>query len=529
MRWTWLFVWTCALWGQTAPGGAIEGRTVTVDGRPLRGVLIRLQEDGATGKEPPTTNSDGDGRFRFSPVVPGRYRLMAERAGYLRQPFGGTAGEYGGGAVLEVGAGQTLSDVTIAMTVEARVLGTVTNMGGEPARGTQVNIYRRLAGGRPLLAGFASTDGYGAYKLTGVAPGSYVVCADPPRGLPGLPMPPGRGLDPAPTCYPNTTDVASAAKLEIGIGQEIRGIDIRLGASPAVTVRGKVTGEIPEESMTLQIQLQPVPLGGLSGGLGMTAVGRDGKFTIPAVRSGDYLLMLMVVKGWPRAVAAKKIHVENQDLNDVSIEFGSSGGGDVKGVVEVRGGKAVDLSKLAIAIVPAEGLVFGGGSITPDAEGRFVLSNPVPMKHMAIVLGMPDDVYLASASLGGKAYAPESIPLQDASGELVLTLASGAGRVHGSVNGGGGGLVTLIRDAGANPPWPRSAMNLVEASGRYGISQVAPGPYHAYAWQDPQQGRDPDPELLKKFVGKSVAVVVRENADLKVDLELITTAEMQKP
>ena len=56
----------------------------------------------------------GEGKFSFRNVLPGRYSLVASRAGYVRSEYG-QRGPNGAATVLEVRAGQAIRDLRISM------------------------------------------------------------------------------------------------------------------------------------------------------------------------------------------------------------------------------------------------------------------------------------------------------------------------------------------------------------------------------------------------------------------------------
>src|SRR5882724_10010075 len=95
----------------------VEGRVTSLaTGEPVRKATLRLRGT-MTG---PTTNAadvpayqsttDNEGKFLFEDIEPGRYTLMAERAGFVRQTYGASSPTRPG-TVLTLDAGQHLKDV----------------------------------------------------------------------------------------------------------------------------------------------------------------------------------------------------------------------------------------------------------------------------------------------------------------------------------------------------------------------------------------------------------------------------------
>jgi 5-hydroxyisourate hydrolase-like protein (transthyretin family) len=74
-------IWIWIFHGSSLAQIPFGGRVVDETGRPVSGIEIRLsQSDGSALTKSVT---DQDGRFSFSSLPPGAYRLVAERSGYF--------------------------------------------------------------------------------------------------------------------------------------------------------------------------------------------------------------------------------------------------------------------------------------------------------------------------------------------------------------------------------------------------------------------------------------------------------------
>lgn len=191
--------------------------------------------------------TDDRGRFAFSSVPPGTYRLLAERDDYLRgQPS----------RPVKVAAGEPVRNLTLTLTPAAVISGRVTDEFGEPA----AKIYVRALTTR--VAAEARTNDLGEYRLFGLEAGAYVVSAErytapriegPVLITPTPPCPdcPGEGqggqrmatllaagafIDPRaltgrtypPVFYPDTIDRSLAGQVKVAAGARVEGIDLRL-------------------------------------------------------------------------------------------------------------------------------------------------------------------------------------------------------------------------------------------------------------------------------------------------------------
>src|ERR1051326_3432749 len=82
--------------------------------------------------------TDEQGRFTFTGLESGKYRLAADRQGFLRTSFGERKYS-GGGTSIVVGDGQNLKDIQIRMNPQGVITGKVLDEDGEPLANVQVD------------------------------------------------------------------------------------------------------------------------------------------------------------------------------------------------------------------------------------------------------------------------------------------------------------------------------------------------------------------------------------------------------
>ena len=197
--------------------------------------------------------TDEQGRFSFTGLDPGKYRLSADRQGFLHQNYG--ARKYSGsGTPVLVAEGQTVKGIVFQMNPQAVITGKVLDEDGEPVANLQVrahalSVSRRdaavVAGGQREHHGHRRIPaaGSGARTLPGVLrmramPGCRRAARADRRGDAGGSRHGVRG-DVSTRARPNST---TAVPVDVGAGGEIRGIDIRLVKTRVYRVRGKVAG-----------------------------------------------------------------------------------------------------------------------------------------------------------------------------------------------------------------------------------------------------------------------------------------------
>ena len=160
-------------------GGALVTLNISTmtDQTPGRGLMTRggaipSAQAPAAGGQPQVTSTarvlaDGDGRFLFHDLPPGRVTLSVTAAGY-------TAGSYGARRPTDVSRpitiveGQHVTDATIHIWRLSAISGTILDESGEPLIGVTVTLQRfQLASGvkRPVGMSTTQTDDRGFYHF----------------------------------------------------------------------------------------------------------------------------------------------------------------------------------------------------------------------------------------------------------------------------------------------------------------------------------------------------------------------------
>ncbi|HEX7795502.1 MAG TPA: carboxypeptidase-like regulatory domain-containing protein [Vicinamibacterales bacterium] len=288
------FIMTALLAAQSGTTGSVVGRVVEEGtGAPIPGARITAFMAGprAPGSPPQSfdAESDSQGRFTLSGLLPGRYMLNIQKNGFASQSGpGGPAPQ-----PINVVAGQS-TEVERVVQRAAVIAGHVMDPNGEPLAEARVMAMRRMPNSDRLFPGGGSsqTNDLGEFRLFNLAPGEYVVQAVPrPEGSYG----PGPGTPKttivAPTFYPGVAESSGAQSILVSSGQVADGITIGLVTVPAFRLSGIVVDETgaPVEGAMIWV-MQP------SGPGAIPAMGpparirseRDGRFMVPNVQGGTY-------------------------------------------------------------------------------------------------------------------------------------------------------------------------------------------------------------------------------------------------
>lgn len=302
-----------ALMGQApaAPVGAISGIVVEQGARtPVSGaqVTAMLERRGPPGPDvfanrPPTVLTDAAGRFSFSGLAPGRYRLTVSKAGYAMS-FGPTTPPQ------VVDLTDRVDSVELALPRGGVIVGRVLDANGEPIADASVSPMRRIARGRLTRPGAPPVDTerqpqlvmagpsvqaneLGEFRIHSLAAGEYYVRAMPRMMAPAIMT--GAGTSLVPTFLPSTTDPTAAQAVLVVAGETSAVGDLRLVAAAAFTVSGVVVDHAgkPAAGVMVRLTSRDAPFDGrpMMGPAGQTRTAADGTFRLDAVTEGAYTLI----------------------------------------------------------------------------------------------------------------------------------------------------------------------------------------------------------------------------------------------
>src|SRR5687767_1327025 len=166
---------------KTAATAAVTGRVTDREtGAPVRRITVALFSP--DGRDRFETSTGVDGRYEFSAVPAGDYYATASpgeySARYATRSFGldlSSGAAFGQPPPLALKAGEVRRDVDFALDRTFAIEGRVVNEYGEPLAQVMAGVERidRPGGFRTLR-----TDDRGFFRLYGLVPGAYRVCAE---------------------------------------------------------------------------------------------------------------------------------------------------------------------------------------------------------------------------------------------------------------------------------------------------------------------------------------------------------------
>jgi hypothetical protein len=528
--------------------GSVEGQVVNAaTGAPLKKVNVRLFGIGDQSNPNPTrTNKETDdmGHFVFTNLPPGRYSLSGERQGFLSGSYGARKLS-GNGTPVPLGQDQHLKDLAIKLNPQSVIVGKVVDEDGDPVANVNVQALRYLyrQGKKQWVPnGNGQTSDIGEFRIPELQPGRYLVSANGRNA--GMNFMPLAATEPLPdkpemiyatTYYPNSTDSATAAPVDVGAAAEIRGIEIHLQKTKVFRVRGRVTnapgGGGGRGGAPVMVSLVPKdsPVGGGQGRHNGNARPPDGIFEIRGVPPGSYIIYAQT-NGQGQLIATQPVDVTSGHVDGLNLTMGP--GNDIQGTVKVVDATApIDLSNVSIMLRPAPGVQVMGGGIPRSKLGegnRFTLKNVAPVRFGVTVQGVPENCYVQSLTFGGQPIGLNDTVEMSGSGPIEVTVSAAAGSLDVAMVDKDGrpaqGATLFIVNKDGTPAFTRGGNG--NDTGAQSYKGLAPGEYRVFAWEDVEPGAYQDPDFRRPFESKSETVKVEAGAAAKVQVKVIPVEDM---
>lgn len=306
-------------------GVRIAGTVTGSDGASLSGVRVMLEDPGGRPPMGPPTmqTSDADGRYAIENIPAGEITLRFFKEGFVTET-----------RTVKLAGPETRVDVRLGTGID--VTGTVVDASGRPVGEATVMIQGSGSGGR------GTSDGNGAFKVDGIAPGRYTIRATK------------TGFAPA---VLRDVDVASAGPL-------------RLVLESGGTIYGRVTGHNESDEVTVRATSNE--------GFAASSVDAAGNYRIEGAPVGT----VTVTAGYRLSSGpSKQIEVSSGGSYAVDLEFRD----DVVITGRVsRGGRPAGLSM--VMFNPSDPRIRTRGMSSTDAEGVYTVSGLEPGEYNVRVM-----------------------------------------------------------------------------------------------------------------------------------------------
>jgi hypothetical protein len=422
-----------------SPGAVVSGRVSDqASGRPLpRMVATLVTGDRTTVVEAVT---DADGHYQLSDLAPGKYGLIVSndehRSTYLPQWFGDTSVDAFGGVPqpnIELAAGEVRSGLDVALTRAVAIEGRVLDPWDAPMADVEVAVTR--ADRRSAFVATAFSDDLGTYRVYGLPPGRYRVCATVKNRFH---MPDSSdGSTFVRTCHPASLTDAGAADVSLA-SNDASGIDIRLQRIGSRSISGVVldaAGTAVDGASVSAVSANEARDGTL-------AVTRGGTFVLKDLLPGRYLLRAAIGETRPddpnppardREIGYARVDLTASETADVTMSL--SKGATLRGIVTFEGSPAPRAGSRRMLVQARAGdpdmntvLLQPSAPVRDDLTFELNQVNRLPL--VLAIEGIPDGWALRSVRYDGRdiTHVPTDFGERPSPGRLELLLTNHVAR-----------------------------------------------------------------------------------------------------
>jgi hypothetical protein len=303
--------------------GTIGGCLIdAVTGEILLSPTLSLTRHGVLGES--FTQVDERGRFVFSSLPAGSYCLGAHDDRYAPLYYRRTLKE-----------GETVENLEISLTPGAFLKGRILDEEGYPAHRCHLTLIR--TGNRGKRSGYISDSGDhevaqdGLFSSPALHPGQYFlrfagILRKPSASDSSQPVHLAMQQSIFDFLYSNALEIKEAQPFDLHTGQTIRDLEIQIPRPIWRTVRGRVTGELPEDSANIFVHfMRDVGMLDDFGSVG-SPVHPDGTFEGYA-QPGRYKLLVWEMappqpNGYTRGIkqfASVEVTVGDRDVEGIEI------------------------------------------------------------------------------------------------------------------------------------------------------------------------------------------------------------------
>jgi hypothetical protein len=516
-------VWSAVLFAQAVsplPASAsapVAGLVVnSLNGHAVaKAVVILRAHDPAHGLSY-ADETDAKGHFSIPGAEPGEYTVAVERAGFILESTGAAGAP---GPTVKIDAGQPVNDLTLRVAPLGVIAGRIVDADAEPARGAVVEaLHYVYTGGKKQLRSVArvTAGDRGDFRVFGLRTGTYYLKAT------GLQVAPFELIDKGTvTYYPGTADSSRAVPIELRAGAQMSGFDIRLQSTGAYKVRF----ELPPGITLSPVGSQLFNSQGFVPTEGWTSGTEIGFGNVPP-GSYDAIFTGLQTDKSP-GFARQHVEVSNADVNGGLIEF--MPGPAITGTVRVEGGTIPSLAKVSIHLQSDyRDLMQSNPSTGVHSDGTFAFESAAPMIY-SLSIDRVAGLYLKSVRMGDRPLAQPRIDAAEKLEPLTIVLGADTGELEGAVENSKGDPVARARvDAIAADrlDWNRSAFS--DEKGQFSITDLPPGQYKIFAWENVPDGAPQDPEFRKPFEKQSAPASIEPKSRANLKITAISAAQVER-
>lgn len=441
---------------------SISGR-VTINGQPAANVQVQFLEfptepnapqpirqtaDGSISRNTHKARTDGEGRYQITNLPPGRFVVTAASKAFVMATANPQNNEP---KMVTLDAGESRENVDFALVRGGVITGQVTDAEGRPVIAHHVRLSHIVVTpdgqshlqNRGGLLNSQITDDRGVYRIYGIPAGNYAISVEGENRY---------FRDSYPQIfYPGTPDEKQAKAIPVKAGEEVTGINFRLGVKRKTyeAIGRVIESDSGKPVPNIRVSCHKIHEEGSEdneGGYGDGQVDQQGNFRLTGLNRGKY--SCRVHAGWMEATdfytEPTTFQVRDEDVSGIEIK--ALRGGTVSGVSIIEGSNdAATKAKLSRIMIYASAVPeerqedhtqpSSHHQTTLRPDGTFLLTGVAPGKVTLHVNSLGDrSISLIRIEQGG---APIEESFKLAKGEKItdvrLIFAVGTGAIRGQV------------------------------------------------------------------------------------------------
>lgn len=501
--------------------GIIQGIVEEADSaKPIAGAQVVTYDSGQRVE----TSTNSEGRFQFSSLREGRYRLFVTKEGFSvrREVNHNAPGSFEIWVTVLAGREE---NVALPMIRSSVITGRIVDFRGQPIR-AMVGLARPGFGenGEPIVKTVpnaegnvaAATNDRGEYRRYAVEPGEYLVVVSVPSDKTAFLA----GAVFSTTFYPGTTDLAKALLVNIMPGEEVHLADLTI--QPAI--RSRVRIHSAGTSSNLFIYLSQPELGLMPTILGPFP---QSEVELPGMPAGKYDFLLMNAppgnNGIRPGALSGLLHLEvhGEDINqEIVMREGFRVNGQIAS--EDSSGHRVPVADARVILRPSSFGVTPNG--TTDQGGTFTLDNVLPGTYRLQLTGLASNSYVSTATASGADILKEIIVTGETHIEILIK--SEGSSIRGTVSDLAGkkttsSTVVLVPDAPLDKATHLYRTAITDLNGAFHLNAIAPGNYLLFSWRELEGGAYRNSDFMKRYEGQGAPIQIGNKQELSINLKVL--------
>lgn len=526
--------------------GSISG-TVTIDGKPARGVkVVALPSPDDIWNKPLSSDvTDQSGHYQLRDIPAGNYSITVDAPTLVSGDQDEDAAS--SGKFVSLAEGENIEGIDFEIKPGGVITGRVTEANGRPIIGEYIHIepaddehtYSSLSPMSRRLTVY--TDDRGVYRAFGLPPGQYKVSVGNSTKEITKPF---LGSLPLPITYYRSGDEPKAGIVEVKLGSETTGIDIKVDRQP-LTKSYAVTGRIIDAHTGRPISGIYVSFDSRAMSFLDSSAKTDskGEFRMDGLAPGHYTIRLSGGEEAPFYSESTPFEISGGDIHGIEIK--ALAAASIRGTVAVEDTNDPAILAKVAEVKIAEEYNSTGRKVNADGSFYIAITRRAerPVKFMIDYFSTPRGFSIIRVERDGieQPNGIEVRPGEQVTGvRVVLTYYSG--KILGQVRIEGGPMpegawmvvsVTPLDQPKRNFPYREKELGKgyavyrsrwrqanLDARGRYTIDSLPPGEYElaldVYLTPRPRDGEWPVPLTVSKII--TVTNETEMEADLMLDL-----------